>query len=294
MSNPTLASITAELEAVETAARGRGSLTCDHLAGRIANIRGELQQIAQPQPPAEAQPVAWGSLFSECICNGGKAGCPGCNPDKAIELAVAIATHDERRKHPPCMECGAATPKEAETKCICSGDKDDCHGCELWPDPDDSEAPSAAVGVEADAAGEDILTRALNSAYEHGARQAVFPLSDCARQVRETLAQQPAAVDDAVATASDRDLLKMVASATGLTWRKDIEEERAAKNVLGLWITNQDGSLGNTAWNPLHSSSDAFHLAVELGISVCVRGDAAATRRAIVHAALAAQQGGES
>lgn len=57
MSNPTLASITAELEAVETAARGRGSLTCDHLAGRIANIRGELQQIAQPQPPAEAQAV---------------------------------------------------------------------------------------------------------------------------------------------------------------------------------------------------------------------------------------------
>ena len=58
MSNPTLASITAELEAVETAARGRGSLTCDHLAGRIANIRGELQQIAQPQPPAEASEEA--------------------------------------------------------------------------------------------------------------------------------------------------------------------------------------------------------------------------------------------
>jgi septum formation topological specificity factor MinE len=35
---------------------------------------------------------------------------------------------------PPCLECGAMTAKEAETKCICGGDKDDCHGCELWPD----------------------------------------------------------------------------------------------------------------------------------------------------------------
>lgn len=33
-----------------------------------------------------------------------------------------------------CLECGARTPKEAETKCICSGDKDHCHGAELWPD----------------------------------------------------------------------------------------------------------------------------------------------------------------
>lgn len=35
---------------------------------------------------------------------------------------------------PPCIECGAMTPEEAETKCICGGDKDHCHGCELWPD----------------------------------------------------------------------------------------------------------------------------------------------------------------
>jgi hypothetical protein len=26
------------------------------------------------------------------------------------------------------------TKKEAETQCRCAGDKDDCHGCQLWPD----------------------------------------------------------------------------------------------------------------------------------------------------------------
>jgi hypothetical protein len=35
---------------------------------------------------------------------------------------------------PPCQECGAMTPEESESKCICAGDKDDCHGCHLWPD----------------------------------------------------------------------------------------------------------------------------------------------------------------
>ena len=32
------------------------------------------------------------------------------------------------------QECGAMTPKEAEAKCRCGGDKDDCHGTQLWPD----------------------------------------------------------------------------------------------------------------------------------------------------------------
>lgn len=35
---------------------------------------------------------------------------------------------------PPCQECGAKTEKEAEEACICAGDKDHCHGCELWKD----------------------------------------------------------------------------------------------------------------------------------------------------------------
>ena len=33
-----------------------------------------------------------------------------------------------------CMECGAKTQSDALTKCNCGGDKDDCHGCHIWPD----------------------------------------------------------------------------------------------------------------------------------------------------------------
>lgn len=255
MSNPTLASITAELEAVETAARGRGSLTCDHLAGRIANIRGELQQIAQPQPPAEAQAQGGGEVVA-----GELRPCPFCgksNQDRyPCEWLDGSGANVIR-----CAWCHGAAPMN------------------VW---NRRTAPSAPVGVEA----------ALRIAHRHLDMDSMR-VSHCkdAAAIEAALSQQPAAVDEAIATASDRDLLKMVAAAVGLKWRKDIEEERAAVNIFGLWITNQDGSLGNTAWNPLHSSSDAFHLAVELGISVCVRGDAAATRRAIVHAALAPQQG---
>jgi hypothetical protein len=41
---------------------------------------------------------------------------------------------EDMRTEPPCQECGAMTEEEAEEKCICSGDKDNCHGCELWPE----------------------------------------------------------------------------------------------------------------------------------------------------------------
>lgn len=45
------------------------------------------------------------------------------------ELEAEVRFYD-----PPCMECGAKTPEEAEKLCNCGGDKDDCHGCQLWPD----------------------------------------------------------------------------------------------------------------------------------------------------------------
>lgn len=41
---------------------------------------------------------------------------------------------EEAMKSPPCVECGAMTADEAGTRCCCAGDKDDCHGCRLWPD----------------------------------------------------------------------------------------------------------------------------------------------------------------
>lgn len=33
-----------------------------------------------------------------------------------------------------CKECGAKNEEEAQTRCNCGGDKDDCHGCNIWPD----------------------------------------------------------------------------------------------------------------------------------------------------------------
>lgn len=50
------------------------------------------------------------------------------------------------RRHPPCLECGAETSAEASVKCICAGDKDHCHGCEIW---EDSEAEHLQERLEA-------------------------------------------------------------------------------------------------------------------------------------------------
>lgn len=44
----------------------------------------------------------------------------------------ARLTH--QMKHGPCFECGATTPEDANGKCKCAGDRDHCHGCDLWPD----------------------------------------------------------------------------------------------------------------------------------------------------------------
>ena len=47
---------------------------------------------------------------------------------------AAMRNQEPDLTKPPCVECGATTPEEAETMCRCAGDKDDCHGCHLWPD----------------------------------------------------------------------------------------------------------------------------------------------------------------
>lgn len=49
---------------------------------------------------------------------------------------------------PPCDECGAMTSEEAETKCNCAGDKDDCHGCKLWSDLDEPNTAEARHGAK--------------------------------------------------------------------------------------------------------------------------------------------------
>lgn len=59
---------------------------------------------------------------------------PGCPKCKGIEFLEQGDLFGPDLSKPPCQECGAMTPEEAATKCHCGGDKDDCHGCHLWPD----------------------------------------------------------------------------------------------------------------------------------------------------------------
>lgn len=74
----------------------------------------------------------------ECGCNLRTKlvgdGCHICNPKLAAELEAEMRAAEEAYSKPPCQECGALTPEEAETKCRCGGDKDHCHGSDLWPD----------------------------------------------------------------------------------------------------------------------------------------------------------------
>ena len=52
----------------------------------------------------------------------------------AAAYVLGYLESDARYYEPPCLECGAKTPEEAETLCRCGGDKDSCHGTTLWPD----------------------------------------------------------------------------------------------------------------------------------------------------------------
>lgn len=67
---------------------------------------------------------------------------------------------------------------------------------------------------------------------------------------------------------TDRELLELAAKAAGYKWDIEIAEIRARKGLKALWLTPDDGSLGNTAWNPLESDGEALRLAVKLGITV--------------------------
>lgn len=49
------------------------------------------------------------------------------------QLPALEAGHAWLSRRPPCSECGAMTPEESRTHCICGGDKDHCHGADLWP-----------------------------------------------------------------------------------------------------------------------------------------------------------------
>lgn len=63
-------------------------------------------------------------------------------------LTIAAEAFAWLSGQPPCQECGAMTPQEAETRCVCGGDKDHCHGCDLWPDDDATPEPAAGPSDE--------------------------------------------------------------------------------------------------------------------------------------------------
>lgn len=71
-----------------------------------------------------------------CNCNGLPAPGAVCGHSIVGNRNLCGYKGDEFCEHrgEGCCECGAKTSKEAEKKCICSGDKDDCHGCQIWPD----------------------------------------------------------------------------------------------------------------------------------------------------------------
>lgn len=104
----------------------------------------QMRDYARAALRQSGEAVAWVSPFGGCVCEGMNQ-CPGCNPNEAIELAKELAAKDERLKYAPCIECGAKDANEAETLCLCAGDKDDCHGCQLWPDG--VTAPPATPGL---------------------------------------------------------------------------------------------------------------------------------------------------
>lgn len=64
---------------------------------------------------------------------GARCSEPNCEINNGTLIAEQEAA-EAQLEQPPCAECGAMTQEEAETKCLCGGDKDDCHGSRLWPD----------------------------------------------------------------------------------------------------------------------------------------------------------------
>ncbi|MEN1942691.1 hypothetical protein WCE55_02365 [Luteimonas sp. MJ293] len=141
MSNPTIASIIADVEATERVARGRGSPACDHLAGRLASIRGELQQIAEPQPGADAHAAQVLAAHNEWRRFNGETGGPGA-PEMGdpAEIGRAIDHVVSRLRAAP------QPPAEAP---VCTGDAIRCHdghGCECAMREKQPPAEAQAVG----------------------------------------------------------------------------------------------------------------------------------------------------
>jgi hypothetical protein len=119
-----------------------------------------------------------------------RAAATQATPPAAIDLlqrlAVALpsdhALYDEAwdylRQFPPCQECGAMTAKEAEGRCNCAGDKDYCHGCELWPDDAPPTSPAPADGLVERVAGIIVNGQACDYDEERTACAAILAVAE--------------------------------------------------------------------------------------------------------------------
>ena len=105
---------------------------------------------------------------------------------KITELEIVLA--DEKAKHPPCLECGAMTARESETVCICSGDKDHCHGVELWGGDDELEIDKLRADnkVLRDAMGKAHSFDVAGMTYFDGYYQLKIILDEALEQTKET------------------------------------------------------------------------------------------------------------
>ena len=217
----TLASIAADLEAVETAARGRGSLACDHLATRLTTIRGDLQRIAALSAPAEAQPVEWSTVKPSRPGVYGVRGFNMCRePEDQFEAIVSVRLHEGDLI---CNLHEYTSEEDFDRWTRVDDCSDGFEWCEFVPA---HPPPSAPVGVEGLARGvaewviaslgdltddyanmstRDVVLALLDN-IEHAPALAQQPSADGgftaadmmdARQEGRKEAQQPAAVDEA-------------------------------------------------------------------------------------------------
>lgn len=160
---------------------------CQFVRENFGATPAAAAEIAQPAVPEPAGPWIGDPQNPpiEPSCCGGQDGCDvreycatqaqpatldpieeayfrGIN--EGLRTAAEAAEVEERMKSPPCVECGAMTEEEAGTKCRCAGDKDDCHGCRLWPDP----APATNAEVLTDERVE-LAAKAIFEHWEFGA-----------------------------------------------------------------------------------------------------------------------------
>ena len=102
-------------------------------------------------------------------------------------IAARLRGDGEQGQVVACSECGAKSQAEAEGMCIAGGDKDDCHGNELWPDDDLRPQPVAVAGD----AVRGLPAKWREEAYPITGTKALR-LAECADELEAALSTQPA------------------------------------------------------------------------------------------------------